>query len=158
MITKFLAAATMATLLLAGAANAQSAADLLQKGIHAQETVDDPDGAIRIFRQVVASPNTNKQLAAQAQYQLVLCLLQKGDRPGASQELQLLEKNFADQPDLIDKARKPIPGANAFLLAAWLEPPTPASSGLLIDKRQGVQNERKWLAKNDLGENLLGIN
>ena len=121
MITKFLAAAIMATLLLAGAANAQSAADLLQKGIHAQETVGDLDGAIQIFRQVVASPNTNKQLAAQAQYQLVLCVLQKGDRPGASQELQLLEKNFADQPDLIDKARKLIPGANALLPAPWLD-------------------------------------
>jgi len=121
MITQHLAAAIMATLLLAGAANAQSAADLLQKGIHAQETVGDLDGAIQIFRQVVASPNTNKQLAAQAQYQLVLCLLQKGDRPGASQELQLLEKNFADQPDLIDKARKLIPGANALLPAAWLD-------------------------------------
>ena len=121
MITKFLAAAIMATLLLVGAANAQSAADLLQKGIHAQETVGDLDGAIQIFRQVVASPNTNKQLAAQAQYQLVLCVLQKGDRPGASQELQLLEKNFADQPDLIEKARKLIPGSNALLPAPWLD-------------------------------------
>jgi hypothetical protein len=121
MITQHLAAAIMATLLLAGAANAQSAADLLQKGIHAQETVGDLDGAIQIFRQVVASPNTNKQLAAQAQYQLVLCVLQKGDRPGASQELQLLEKNFADQPDLIEKARKLIPGANALLPAPWLD-------------------------------------
>jgi len=121
MITQRFAAAVMATLLLAGAAHAQSAADLLQKGIHAQETVGDLDGAIQIFRQVVASPNTNKQLAAQAQYQLVLCVLQKGDRPGASQELQLLEKNFGDQPDLIEKARKLIPGSNAVLPAPWLD-------------------------------------
>ena len=106
MIIEKIAAAVMASLLLTGTAYAQSAADLLQKGIHAQETVGDLDGAIQIFRQVVASPNTNKQLAAQAQYQLVLCVLQKGDRPGASQELQLLEKNFGDQPDLIEKARK----------------------------------------------------
>lgn len=121
MITQRFAAVVMATLLLAGAAHAQSAADLLQKGIHAQETVGDLDGAIQIFRQVVASPNTNKQLAAQAQYQLVLCVLQKGDRPGANQELQLLEKNFADQPDLIEKARKLIPGSNALLPAPWLD-------------------------------------
>ena len=122
MITQRIAAAIVATLLLTGVASAQqSAADLLQKGIHAQETVGDLDGAIQIFRQVVASPNTNKQLAAQAQYQLVLCVLQKGDRPGASQELQLLEKNFADQPDLIEKARKLIPGANSLLPAPWLD-------------------------------------
>jgi len=116
-----IAAAVVATLLLAGAATAQSAADLLQKGIHAQETVGDLDGAIQIFRQVVAFPNTNKQLAAQAQYQLVLCLLQKGDRPGAQKELQLLAKDFADQPDLIERARKLIPGTNTFLPAPWLD-------------------------------------
>jgi hypothetical protein len=116
-----IAAAVVITVLLAGAATAQSAADLLQKGIHAQETVGDLDGAIQIFRQVVASPNTNKQLAAQAQYQLVLCLLQKGDRPGAEKELQLLEKNFADQPDLLERARKLIPGNNSLLPAPWLD-------------------------------------
>jgi hypothetical protein len=121
MIIPRISVAVMGVLLLAGSANAQSAADLLQKGIHAQETVGDLDGAIQIFRQVVASPGSNKQLAAQAQYQLVLCLLQKGDRPGAGQELQLLEKNFADQPDLIEKARKLIPGANALLPAPWLD-------------------------------------
>ncbi len=121
MIKQRIAAAFIATLLMASAVRAQSAADLLQKGIHAQETVGDLDGAIQIFRQVVASPNTNKQLAAQAQYQLVLCVLQKGDRPGASRELQLLEKNFADQPGLIDKARKLIPGSESMLPAPWLD-------------------------------------
>ncbi|HVW11794.1 MAG TPA: hypothetical protein VHC90_24600 [Bryobacteraceae bacterium] len=121
MSTSRVAIAVMSTLLLAGAVSAQSAADLLQKGIHAQETVGDLDGAIQIFRQVVASPNTNKQLAAQAQYQLVLCLLQKGDRPGAEKELQILSKNFADQPDLIEKARKLIPGSSSFLPAPWLD-------------------------------------
>ncbi len=113
--------AVIAALLLTGAAQAQSAADLLQKGIHAQETVGDLDGAIQIFRQVASSPATNKQLAAQAQYQLVLCVLQKGDRPGAERELALLARNFADQPDLIGKARKLIPGSNSMLPAPWLD-------------------------------------
>jgi hypothetical protein len=113
--------AILSTLLLAGVVQAQSAADLLQKGIHAQETVGDLDGAIQIFRQVVASPNTSKQLAAQAQYQLVLCVLQKGDRAGASRELQALEKNYSDQPALIGKARKLIPGGDTVLPAPWLD-------------------------------------
>ena len=113
------AAAVVATLLLAGPGSAQSAADLLQQGIHAQETVGDLDGAIAIFRQVVASPSTNKLLAAQAQYQLVLCLLQKGDRTSAAKEIQTLEKDFPDQTDLLNKARRAMGGGETFLPAPW---------------------------------------
>src|ERR1700704_3887217 len=91
--------------LLAWPGSAQAPADLLQKGIHAQETEGDLDGAIQIFRQVANLASGNKQLAAQAQYQLVLCMLQKGDRVGATKEFQLLERNFPDQQDLVDKAR-----------------------------------------------------
>jgi hypothetical protein len=70
--------------------DAQSAADLLQKGIHAQETVGDVDSAIQIFRQVAALPSADKVPAAQAQYQPVVCMLQKGDRSAAHKELDLL--------------------------------------------------------------------
>ena len=83
MTNQHFVAAMVAVLLLGAPANAQSAADLLQKGIHAQETVGDVDSAIQIFRQVAASPAANKVLAAQAQYQLVVCMLQKGDRSAA---------------------------------------------------------------------------
>ena len=68
---------------------------------------------------MVDSPSTNKPLAAQAQYQLVLCMLQKGDRAAATRELAALERNFADMPDLVAKARKLIPGASALLPAPW---------------------------------------
>ena len=74
MTKQYFVSAVIAVLLLAAPANAQSAADLLQKGIHAQETVGDVDSAIQIFRQVAASPAANKVLAAQAQYQLVVCI------------------------------------------------------------------------------------
>src|ERR1039457_1855557 len=83
MTNQYFVAAVAAVLLLGAPAKGQSAADLLQKGIHAQETVGDVDGAIQIFRQVAASPTANKVLAAQAQYQLVVCMLQKGDRAAA---------------------------------------------------------------------------
>jgi hypothetical protein len=64
MTKQYFVSAVIAVLLLGAPANAQSAADLLQKGIHAQETVGDVDGAIQIFRQVAASPAANKVLAA----------------------------------------------------------------------------------------------
>jgi hypothetical protein len=121
MTTRYFTAAIMATLLLAATANAQSGADLLQKGIYAQETLGDLDGAIQIYRQVTGSATAPKQIAAQAQYQLVLSMLQKGDRAAASHELDLLTRNFPDQQDYIDKARKLIPGASTLLAAPWAE-------------------------------------
>src|SRR5262249_45516495 len=96
------------------------ASDLLQKGIHAQEAEGDLDVAILIFRQVVSSAtSTNKAVAAQAQYQLVLCMLQKGDRAAATRELESLQRNFSHMPDLIARARKLIPESSALLPIPW---------------------------------------
>jgi DNA-binding response OmpR family regulator len=126
MTTRYFAAALLATLfaggVLSGAAHAQSSpADLLQKGIYDQETLGDLDGAMQIYRQVTGSTTAPKQLAARAQYQLVLCMLQKGDRAAASHELDLLTRNFPDQQDFINKARKLIPGASTLLAPPWDE-------------------------------------
>src|ERR1039457_6582267 len=88
MTIRHLATALVATLLWGTPASAQSAADLLQKGIYAQETLGDLDGAVQSYRQVLTSYPANKQIAAQAQYQLVLCMGQKGDRAAASREFR----------------------------------------------------------------------
>jgi hypothetical protein len=134
MTKPYLVAAMAAALLLGAPASAQSAADLLQKGIHAQETVGDVDSAIQIFRQVAALPGANKVLAAQAQYQLVVCMLQKGDRGAARKELELLARNFPDQPDLLTKARKLVPGGDTLVPAPWGE----REGSQLNIKRDGV--------------------
>lgn len=96
---KTVVASVVATLLLSLPGSAQSAADLLQKGIYAQETAGDLDSAIQIFRQVANPAAGNKTVAAQAQYQLVLCMLQRGDRPGAAKEVDNLARNFPDQQE-----------------------------------------------------------
>jgi hypothetical protein len=134
MTIKHLATALVATLLWGIPASAQSAADLLQKGIYSQETLGDLDGAVQSYRQVLTSYPGNKQIAAQAQYQLVLCMLQKGDRPAAAHELDLLTRNFPDQQDYINKARKLIPGATTLLAAPWAE----GEASQLNIKRDGV--------------------
>jgi hypothetical protein len=121
-----------AVLLLSIPAAAQSPADLLQKGIYAQETAGDLDGAIQIFRQVANS--SNKSIAAQAQYQLVLCMVQRGDRAGAAKEVETLARNFPDQAELVTKARRLLPGAATILPAPWGE----AESSQLNIKRDGV--------------------
>jgi hypothetical protein len=134
--------------MLAGAAgDAQSAAEQLQKGIYAQETAGDVDGAIQIFRQVANSPN--KTVAAQAQYQLVLCMLQRGDRAGASKEVETLARNFPDQADLITKARKLLPGGLALAPVPW-----PATEGLQLNiKRDGAATGEYLYYSVDPGRN-----
>jgi tetratricopeptide (TPR) repeat protein len=78
-----------------------TAAELLQKGIYAQETAGDLDGAIKIYRQIVDSHPIQREIAAQAQYRLGLTLLAKGDAGNASQEIQRLGWDFPDYKDLI---------------------------------------------------------
>src|SRR5450759_1040781 len=79
-------------------------------------------------------PRLIKVLAAQAQYQLVVCMLQKGDRAAARKELDLLARNFSDQPDLATKARKLVPDGDTLLPAPWGE-----FEGSQLDiKRDGV--------------------
>jgi hypothetical protein len=122
MTSKQFAVAAILVLQLTSLGSAQSASELLQKGLHLQEAAGDVDGAILFFRQVISSAvATNKPLAAQAQYQLVLCMLQKGDREAARKELAALENNFPNMTDLVDKARKLIPGSAALVPSPWGE-------------------------------------
>ncbi len=134
MAIKHFAAALLGTLLMGTPSGAQSAVDLLQKGIHAQETVGDLDEAIRIFRQITGSPSNNKLFAAQAQYQLVVCMLQKGDRAAASREVELLARDYPEQQDLLARARKLLPVGAALLPAPWGE----GEASQLNIKRDGV--------------------
>jgi hypothetical protein len=119
MTTRYLATALIVAAL---TARAQSPAELLQKGIYTQETAGDLDGAIQIYRRLlIPSTGVPQLIAAQAQYQLVLSMLQKGDRAAAAHELDLLTRNFPDQQDLVDKARKLIPGAGSLLAEPWID-------------------------------------
>jgi hypothetical protein len=101
MTAKFIAAAALAASLLTTGAAAQTADELLQKGIDAQETARDADGAIQIYRRVIGSPGVSRVVAAQAQTRIVGALLQKGDLAAASQEFGKLARDYADQENLV---------------------------------------------------------
>ena len=134
MTMKSVVVAIVTALLFAIPGSTQSTADLLQKGIYAQETAGDLDSAIQIFRQVANPATGNKSIAAQAQYHLVLCMLQRGDRAGAAKEVETLARNFPDQQELVIKARKLLPGGSAALPAPWGE----GECSQLNIKRDGV--------------------
>jgi hypothetical protein len=80
---------------------AQTAGELLQKGIYSQETAGDLDGAISVYRQIVNSGSSPRDIAAQAQYRLAQSLLQKGDLTNGAQEFSNLARNYADYGKLV---------------------------------------------------------
>jgi len=88
-------------LLAAVPVSAQTTAELLQKGIYAQETEGNLDNAILIYRQIVNSAPAQRNLAAQAQYRLAQALLQKGDLATASKEFERLARDYADYGSLV---------------------------------------------------------
>jgi TolA-binding protein len=91
--------------------HAQTAAELLQKGIYTQETAGDLDGAIAIYRQIVNSGSSPRDLGAQAQYRLAQSLLQKGDLPQGAQEFANLARNYADYGKLVSSLAMQAQGA-----------------------------------------------
>ena len=122
MSMKHLMKTILAVVLAASGGLAQSPADQMQQAIYARDAQGQIDNSIRIFREVIAATiTTNRTVAAQAQYQLVLSMLAKSDRGAAVHEFEALEKNFPDQVDLIGKALKVIPATNALLPAPWGE-------------------------------------
>ncbi|HLH44428.1 MAG TPA: DUF6152 family protein [Bryobacteraceae bacterium] len=93
----------------------QTAAELLQKGIYAQETEGNLDNAILIYRQIVNSAPPQRDVAAQAQYRLGQALLQKGNLTEASREFERLARDYADYGSLVSSlAGQMRPGTFGF--------------------------------------------
>jgi hypothetical protein len=104
MFIRFVAVAMLALSLLATAGSAQTAAELLQKGIYTQQTAGDVDGAVKIYQQVIGMAGVDHAIAARAQMQIVTAFLQKGDLPRAARELTTLRLNYGDQKEVVAAA------------------------------------------------------
>jgi hypothetical protein len=104
MFIRFVAVAMLALSLLATASSAQTAAELLQKGIYTQQTAGDVDGAVKIYQQVIGMAGVDHAIAARAQMQIVTAFLQKGDLPRAARELTTLRLNYGDQKEVVAAA------------------------------------------------------
>ena len=116
MKTKRIASLLVAASLAVITGYAQTAAEQMQKGIYTQETAGDLDGAIAIYRQIVNSGNSPRDLAAQAQYRLAQALLQKGDLSNASQEFEKLARSYADYGKLVSSLASTAQGKTVFSL------------------------------------------
>ena len=96
-----LVALTASFVFLAGSSQAQTAAELLQKGIYTQQTAGRADEAIELYRQASDAAGADRATAARAQMMIVSAMIQKGDFDGASREFTTLAQNYSDQKDLM---------------------------------------------------------
>jgi tetratricopeptide (TPR) repeat protein len=116
MIAKWFVAGALAILVVTCLGAAQSVPELLEKGIYTQETVGNLDAAIEIYRQILSSAPVDRTYAAQVQYRLAQCLLQKGKQADAARAFKKVIEGYPEQKDLVEKARE-----NLLPLAHYLE-------------------------------------
>ncbi len=118
--------ATAATLTFGAVAVAQTASEMLEKGIYTEETVGDLDAAIKIYEKILAEDEANQQFVAQAQFRLGKCLAKQGKKKEAEKVFRELVDRFEDssaQKELVEKARKLLPAKPMLILkpVPWTE-------------------------------------
>jgi hypothetical protein len=77
------------------------AANLVSKGMAAEENLSTLDAAIKFYRQVISVPTDQRMYAAYAQFRLAQIYLKKGELSAASQEFAKLAQDFPDCSDLV---------------------------------------------------------
>ncbi len=92
-------------------ADERTPSQLLEKGIYTEETVGDLDKAIEIYQRTIDSAQTNRIILAQAQLRLGLCFLKQGKNDKGTEALQKLIDKYADQKEVVARARKHLPEA-----------------------------------------------
>ncbi len=102
---------------------AQSASELLEKAIYTEETVGDLNEAIKIYAKIVAEARVARRYAAQAQFRLGMCYVKMGKKSEATAAFKKLVEDFADQKELVAKAREHLPeeGGLELLPAPWID-------------------------------------
>ncbi len=92
----------------ASSAMAGSAEVLLEKGVFLQETKGDLDGAVAVYRQIVADAKADRPHAAEAQYRLGVCLQKLKRSQEAVAAFEALIAYFPQAKTFVAKARREI--------------------------------------------------
>ncbi len=97
--------ATAFALVIAVPVTAESAAELLEKAMYAEQTVGDLVTAIRIYEQIVEDAEANRMSVAQAQYRLGVCQLKIGNNAAAKKAFDSIIRDYPEQTTLVSQAR-----------------------------------------------------
>ncbi|MEM9598971.1 MAG: tetratricopeptide repeat protein [Acidobacteriota bacterium] len=113
---------------------AASPAELLEEAIYAEQTVGDLDGAIEIYRRILARDGVPARHGAQAQFRLGMGLRALGETAEAEAAFEALLRDFPEQTTWADQAREQLEVSKATLRPG----PAPWQDGELLIYRISV--------------------
>src|SRR5262245_59204615 len=87
--------------LLTSTLRAQSAAELLERGIYAEDTQGNLESAIRIYTEITNLADTARPVAAEALFRLAMCQRKAGKETEATATFQRLASTYPEQDALI---------------------------------------------------------
>jgi hypothetical protein len=93
-------------LLLAAGVRAESPAEMLEKGIHLEETVGDLDQAMAVYEQIVKDAESSQRFAAQAAFRLGICHAKKGESEQAIAAFRKVLTDYPGERSVAVKARR----------------------------------------------------
>ena len=100
-------------------ARAESAAVMLERAIHAEETEGDLGRAIDLYRQVIEEAEADRAVAARAWLRLGETHLKLGQKAEAEKAFTAVIEKYSDQADLVARARRHLAAPIDFLPAPW---------------------------------------
>ncbi|MEM8933342.1 MAG: tetratricopeptide repeat protein, partial [Acidobacteriota bacterium] len=132
----------VAALLFAGSVtadgSADSAADLLEKGLYKEQTVGDLSGAIALYTRVLDAAAADRPHLAEAQLRLGVCHLKQGDGAAARAAFDSLIRDYPEQEALVARAR----GRLADLMPEVDLLPIPWTDGEVLEYRVSLPTGR----------------
>ena len=85
---------------------AETPSAMLEKGIFQEETAGNLDAAVKVYKQIVDEANAARHAVAEAQYRLGVCYQKQGKKDEAQAAFRDLVAKYADEKELVAKARK----------------------------------------------------
>jgi hypothetical protein len=105
-------------------AAAKPASVMLREGLYAEEVEGDIDAAIKIYERIIQDSSAPRNHVAQALYRQGMCYLKTKDEQTAKTVLEKLVNEYADQTEIVEKAKPVLDDLMYFDPAALMPPET----------------------------------
>ncbi|MEN6427966.1 MAG: sugar-binding protein [Phycisphaerales bacterium] len=155
--TKLLIVAALLAAVLAPAAQAKTAAELLREGLYVEEVEGDLDKAVGIYQQVIEDTSAPKNLVAQALYRQGSIYLKQKREMDAKTVFTKLVDNYSDQTEMVEKV-KPLLDELGNSDPAGLMPPETIFYVEIGSPGQQVETIFKMLKDTPVEEAMANLN
>ncbi len=106
------------------AASAKPASVMLREALYTEEVEGNIDAAIKIYEQIINDKSASRENVAQALYRQGMCCQKKKDDAGARAAFTKLMAEYADQTEIIEKAKPFLDDLMNYDPAALMPPET----------------------------------